>query len=56
MKRILDQISRIPPITGVDSKNSSNPESDGKNPGLDGKNPANPKVDADKIPSEIKAL
>ena len=47
----------------MDTKNSNNPESDGKtpefdanNPGLDGKNTANPKVDADKIKSEIKAL
>ena len=48
---------------GVHTKNSNNPESDGKtpefdanNPGLDGKKNANSKMDADKIPSEIKAL
>ena len=48
---------------GVDSKNSNNPNSDGRNPEfdannpeLDRKNPANPNVDAEKMPSEIKAL
>ena len=47
----------------MNSKNSNNPDSDGKNPefdannpGLDRKNPANPNVDAEKMPSEIKAL
>ena len=52
-----------PTNPGVDSKNSNNLESDGKNPEFDANNPglaaenlANPKVDGNKIPSEIKAL
>ena len=61
--RIPSEIRENPTNPGVDSKNSNNPDSDGRNPefdasnsGLDGKNPDNPKVDAVKIPSEIKAL